>query len=62
MEAERILAGYNNDGTGAAAVDIHLRCKSQTLRDFIDMRDGVKDCDVFDNDELQHMIDSLCVS
>ena len=62
METERILAGYNNDGTGAAAVDIHLRCKSQTLRDFIDIRDGVKDCDLFDNDELQHMIDSLCVS
>ena len=43
-------------------VDIHLRCKSQTLRDLIDITDGVKDCDLFDNDELQHIIDSLCVS
>ena len=62
MEAERILAGYNNDGTCAAAVDIHVRCKSQTLRDLIDIRDGVKDCDLFDNDELQHITDSVCVS
>ena len=46
----------------AAAVDIELCCKIETLRDLIDIREGVSDCDIFDIDELQQTIGSLCVS
>ena len=52
MGAERIFAGYNNDGTCAASVDIQLHCKAEMSRNLIDIRDGVKDCELFDMDEL----------
>ena len=54
-EAEQILATYNNE-------DNALQCTVGILRDLLDIRDGMKECDLLSKDEIGQMIDSLCIS
>ena len=44
----------NLGGGGGGGMIIQAILKSKTLRDLINIRDGVKDCELFDTDELQH--------
>ena len=54
-EAEQILATYNNE-------DHALQCTVDILRDLLDIRDGMKECDLLSKDEIGQMIDFLCIS
>ena len=42
-EAEQILANYNNE-------DNELQCTVDILRDLLDIRDGMKECDLLSKD------------
>ena len=54
-EAEQILDIYNNE-------DNELQCTVDILRDLLDIRDGMKVCDMLSKDEIGQMIDVLCIS
>ena len=51
-EAEQILANYNNE-------DNEVQCTVDILRDLLDIRDGMKECDLLSKDEIGQMIDFL---
>ena len=54
-EAECLNAGYSN-------IDSELQYQAQSVRDLVDIRDGVKHCDLFNSTELCEIIDSLCLT
>ena len=54
-EAEQILANYNNE-------DNELQCTADILSDLLDIRDGMKECDLLSKDKIGQMIDFLCIS
>ena len=58
-EAERLNVGYSNISLN---IDSELQCKAQSVRDLVDIRDGVKHCDLFNSTELCEIIDSLCLT
>ena len=51
-EAEQIIANYNNE-------DNEVQCTVDILRDLLDIRDGMKECDLLSKDEIGQMIDFL---
>ena len=51
-----------NEAAMCSEVDNEVKCNAGLLRDLIDMRDGMKECDLLSTDEVGQMIDFLCVS
>ena len=46
----RITVNYNNE-------DNELQCTADILRDLLDIRDGMKECDLLSKDEIGQIID-----
>ena len=51
-----------NEAARCSEVGNEVKCNAGLLRDLIDMRDGMKECDLLSTDEIGQMIDFLCIS
>ena len=51
-----------NEAARCSEVGNEVKCNAGLLRDLIDMRDGMKECDLLSTDEIGQMIYFLCIS